>query len=182
MATPNRKMYLPLVSEPVDCDELVDAAELKGSRGPSRQGTALVADDPEEQALRWLLEQASDTEVFRALGKLSVARPGILEHVTKLAQTAAEMTKRTPDGTHSEPLAKTKAESPFKEKEQANTSVFKPLPLERPILQFSSFIYLADESEKLVTLEVVRLGDHTKRSVVQWRTKDGSAVAGDTYK
>ncbi|CAJ1401166.1 unnamed protein product [Effrenium voratum] len=48
-------------------------------------------------------------------------------------------------------------------------------------MQFSAYVYVADEEEGVAKLDVVRLGDQSKPSQVRWSTKDASGKAWETY-
>merc|ERR1740123_279447 len=52
---------------------------------------------------------------------------------------------------------------------------------ELPIVQFSTAMYFVQETEGKITLDVMRIGDLSKTSLVPFTTKDVTAKAGDQY-
>merc|ERR1719230_2357193 len=50
-----------------------------------------------------------------------------------------------------------------------------------PIVQFSTSMYFCTETEGSMIIDVVRLGDATDQSTVDFSTVDGCAVAGVRY-
>eukprot|EP00929_Paragymnodinium_shiwhaense_P036480 TRINITY_DN19544_c0_g1_i1.p1 TRINITY_DN19544_c0_g1~~TRINITY_DN19544_c0_g1_i1.p1 ORF type:complete len:1176 (+),score=325.76 TRINITY_DN19544_c0_g1_i1:88-3615(+) len=54
-----------------------------------------------------------------------------------------------------------------------------PAPFDRdPVVQFSTAVYYCTESDEVMKMEVIRLGDCSKASRVKWHTVDASALAG----
>ena len=56
------------------------------------------------------------------------------------------------------------------------------LQSELPIIQFSSAMYFCIENEGSLTLEIMRIGNVSHRSEVQYSTYDSSAKAGVKFK
>lgn len=54
-------------------------------------------------------------------------------------------------------------------------------PASATILQFTSFMYFCDESDGHMAVDVMRIGDLTSQTKVQYTTRDGTAIAGTTY-
>lgn len=50
-----------------------------------------------------------------------------------------------------------------------------------PVVQFSSFIFYCNEDEKSIELSVMRIGNCSRRTEVDFTTRDMSAIAGKTY-
>lgn len=53
---------------------------------------------------------------------------------------------------------------------------------ELPMVQFSAFMYFCNETEDYMSLDVMRIGDLSSRSVVHFTTRDATATAGERYK
>eukprot|EP00747_Dinoflagellata_sp_TGD_P113985 gnl/TRDRNA2_/TRDRNA2_171837_c2_seq3.p1 gnl/TRDRNA2_/TRDRNA2_171837_c2~~gnl/TRDRNA2_/TRDRNA2_171837_c2_seq3.p1 ORF type:complete len:887 (+),score=135.99 gnl/TRDRNA2_/TRDRNA2_171837_c2_seq3:363-2663(+) len=52
---------------------------------------------------------------------------------------------------------------------------------EMPIVQFSSAMYFCKETDPVMPIDALRIGSCAGRSVVHWRTSDGTAKAGFCY-
>eukprot|EP00435_Cladocopium_sp_Y103_P050646 s1218_g15.t1 len=161
---------------------------LEGSEPLLRQGADPQSFCWDEHSVFEWLKNASDMEVFEILGKLFSDRPYILERVQeyeknlreKSAETSnvnAQHMEKSPTASRPSPSGDFPVPSP-KDETKAEEA---PAKISVPMVQFSAYVYVADEEEGVAQLDVIRLGDQSRPSQVSWRTKDGAGKAGETY-
>ena len=132
----------------------------------------------EDSVCEWL-KNASDMEVFHILGKVFSDRPGILERIGAYERNvrSAQDGEASPMGGRPSPFGDNPVPSPRDDTEAAEVLN----KVSAPMVQFSAYVYVADEEEGVAKLDVIRLGDQSQPSEVSWRTKDGAGKAGETY-
>eukprot|EP00913_Durusdinium_trenchii_P009310 g8749.t1 len=165
----------PLLRSQSKISEKEDLGSCAEKMGEPSTSTFLVRRDQEEQAVtQWLLD-ATDVQVFQLLGKLATARPGLIERVAALEKNLSA----TPKELKSVRAEQLKGDVPLGSPRADTLEAEKLPPVAReamvPLVQFSAYVYVADEEEGVVHLDVIRLGDQSQRS------SDGAGKAGETY-
>lgn len=160
-----RNVYMPLLSE--------------------ESSDRISEQSPESTPAQWL-DKASDAQILQLLGSLPASRPGILQ------RAGLRRFDESPLGSSVQAAVEELAASANDESCQLSQPGLSPcvsdgwqLPRRvgktAPIVQFSAFVYVAEESDGEISVDVLRLGDQSEASTVRWTTKDVTAKAGVTY-
>lgn len=141
----------------------------------SLHGAPLTRDN----VVQWLVK-ASEPDVIDVLNELGEERPTLLARLL-----TSQWTSGNPRGSHPvpSPLPAQRIPSPrdgiFDTPTPSKAAVIPTGDV--PMVQFSALYYYCDEDDQQVVIEIIRIGDRSKRSEVWFETRDASAKAGVRY-
>mmetsp|Transcript_137201 Transcript_137201/g.382695 ORF Transcript_137201/g.382695 Transcript_137201/m.382695 type:complete len:892 (-) Transcript_137201:135-2810(-) len=140
----------------------------------------------EEDAFRWA-KTAPEDDVLAFLYKLSQARPGLVEQVVgSCTASPKRSTSLTPLSSMTWKRLGRESSYTTDSTQMTQAVILQQLTPDGsipPILQFSAFMYytLEGDGEDTIKLDVIRIGDNSQRSEVDWETWEGSAKEGQRF-
>jgi ABC-type multidrug transport system fused ATPase/permease subunit len=134
----------------------------------SSTGESTTAASGKKEVVRWFLDSDEDSvlEVLRLVGK---------QRRSLVLKVAEEMQPSMSNGSHDDGLEGLKSRFGRYDHEYAAVT------RNAPVLKFAAPIFFCGEREKQVELSVLRIGDCSMPTEVDYSTRDGTARAGVKY-
>lgn len=159
----------PLMSEwPLPATEMPRSHGADTEEWASSTGESTAITSGKKEVVRWFLDSDEDSvlEVLRVLGK---------QRRSLVLKVAEEMQPSMPNGSHDDSLKDIKSRFGRYDHEYAAVT------RNAPVLKFAAPIFFCGESQKQVELSVLRIGDCSMPTEVDYSTRDGTAREGLKY-